>query len=123
MRITLTVVGEDGRRDVLVEGDESTSVAALAAALADLLDGAAARPANVVRLPHARAPYDLDRDRQARPPAEVKLWVDGRPVDPDAPVFGLLRDGDLVAVDGHAAVATVTEEPGGQAELRVVGGP
>ncbi|MBX6169079.1 MAG: cell division protein FtsK, partial [Thermobispora bispora] len=51
------------------------------------------------------------------------LWVDGRPVDPDAPVFGLLRDGDLVAVDGHAAAATVTEEPGGPAELRVVGGP
>ncbi|MEN3535391.1 FtsK/SpoIIIE domain-containing protein [Microbispora sp. ZYX-F-249] len=123
MRITLTVVGEDGRRDVLVEGDESTTAAALAAALADLLDGAAARPANVVRLPHARAPYDLDRDRQARPQGEARLWVDGRPVDPDAPVFGLLRDGDLVAVDGHAAVATVTEEPGGQAELRVVGGP
>ncbi|MEU8277427.1 FtsK/SpoIIIE domain-containing protein [Microbispora bryophytorum] len=124
MRITLTVVGGDGRRDVLVEGDESTTVAALATALDG---GAAARPANVVRLPHARAPYDLDRgdrrDRQARPSDEVKLWVDGRPVDPDAPVFGLLRDGDLVAVDGHAAGATVTEEPGGPAELRVVGGP
>ncbi|MFI7629452.1 FtsK/SpoIIIE domain-containing protein [Microbispora rosea] len=120
MRITLTVVSEDGRRDVLVEGDESTTVAGLATALG----GAAARPANVVRLPHARAPYDLDRgDRQARPSGEVKLWVDGRPVDPDAPVFGLLRDGDLVAVDGHAAAATVTEEPGGPAELRVVGGP
>ncbi|GLX04226.1 cell division protein FtsK [Microbispora sp. NBRC 16548] len=115
------MVGEDGRRDVVVEGDESTTVAALAAALDG---GAAARPANVVRLPHARAPYDLDRgDRQARPSGEVKLWVDGRPVDPDAPVFGLLRDGDLVAVDGHAAGATVTEEPGGPAELRVVGGP
>ncbi|MBD3144057.1 FtsK/SpoIIIE domain-containing protein [Microbispora bryophytorum] len=127
MRITLTVVGGDGRRDVLVEGDESTTIAALATALDG---GAAARPANVVRLPHARAPYDLDRgdrgdrgDRQARPSDEVKLWVDGRPVDPDAPVFGLLRDGDLVSVDGHAAGATVTEEPGGPAELRVVGGP
>lgn len=75
MRITLTVVSEDGRRDVLVEGDESATVAALAAAL----DGGAARPANVVRLPHARAPYDLDRgDRHARPSGEVKLWVDGR---------------------------------------------
>ncbi|MEU7886187.1 FtsK/SpoIIIE domain-containing protein [Microbispora bryophytorum] len=130
MRITLTVVGGDDRRDVLVEGDESTTIAALATALDG---GAAARPANVVRLPHARAPYDLDRgdrrdrgdrgDPQARPSDEVRLWVDGRPVDPDAPVFGLLRDGDLVAVDGHAAGATVTEEPGGPAELRVVGGP
>ncbi|WP_169950600.1 FtsK/SpoIIIE domain-containing protein [Microbispora sp. H11081] len=123
MRITLTVVGDEGRRDVLVEGDESTTAAALAGSLAGLLDGAAARPANVVRLPHARAPYDLDRDRQAPPPGGTKLWVDGRPIDPDAPVFGLLRDGDLVAVDGQAAAATVTEEPGGQAELRVVGGP
>ncbi|WP_328708312.1 FtsK/SpoIIIE domain-containing protein [Microbispora hainanensis] len=120
MRITLTVVSEDGRRDVLVEGDGSATVAALAAAL----DGGAARPANVVRLPHARAPYDLDRDdRHARPSGEVKLWVDGRPVGPDAPVFGLLRDGDVVALDGQAAAATVTEEPGGPAELRVVGGP
>ncbi|MEU7691297.1 FtsK/SpoIIIE domain-containing protein [Microbispora hainanensis] len=120
MRITLTVVSEDGRRDVLVEGDESATVAALAAAL----DGGAARPANVVRLPHARAPYDLDRgDRHARPSGEVKLWVDGRPVGPDASVFGLLRDGDVVALDGQAAAATVTEEPGGPAELRVVGGP
>ncbi|MEV7803927.1 FtsK/SpoIIIE domain-containing protein [Microbispora sp. NPDC088329] len=120
MRITLTVVSEDGRRDVLVEGDESTTAAVLAATL----DGASARPANVVRLPHARAPYDLDRgDRQARPSGEVKLWVDGRPIDPDAPVFGLLRDGDLVALDGYAAAATVTEEPAGPAELRVVGGP
>ncbi|MBX6385263.1 MAG: hypothetical protein IRZ07_20210, partial [Microbispora sp.] len=73
MRITLTVVGAEGRRDVLVEGDENTTVAALAAAL----DGASARPANVVRLPHARAPYGLGRDRRARPSGAVKLWVDG----------------------------------------------
>ncbi|WP_182885484.1 FtsK/SpoIIIE domain-containing protein [Microbispora sp. H10885] len=125
MRVTLTVVTEHGRRDVLVEGEGTATVAALTGALTAMLEGASARPANVVRLPRARAPYDMDRDRPARPAVgqETRLWVDGRPLDPDAVVFGLLRDGDLVALDGHAAAATVTEEPGGPAELRVVGGP
>ncbi|GAA0399435.1 FtsK/SpoIIIE domain-containing protein [Microbispora corallina] len=119
MRITLTVVAEHGRRDVMVEGDEATTVAALAAAL----DGASGRPANVVRLPRARAPYDLDRGQPAQPGTGAKLWLDGRPLDPDAAVFGLLRDGDIVALDGHVAAATMTEEPDGLVEVRVVGGP
>ncbi|MCT9928755.1 FtsK/SpoIIIE domain-containing protein [Planotetraspora sp. A-T 1434] len=118
MRITLTVVTEHGHRDVVVEGDEATTVAGLAAAL----DSSSGRPSNVVRLPRARAPYDLDRGQRTEP-AEAKLWLDGRPLDPDSAVFGLLRDGDLIAVDGHAASATMMEEPGGVVELRVVGGP
>ncbi|MEW9527017.1 FtsK/SpoIIIE domain-containing protein [Microbispora sp. NPDC049125] len=128
MRITLTVVTEHGHREVLVEGDEATTVAGLAAALGAALDGSTARPTNVVRLPRARAPYDLDGGPDGgpggRPRApETKLWLDGRPLDPGAAVFGLLRDGDLVAMDGHAAAATMIEEPGGLVELRVVGGP
>ncbi|WP_066933206.1 FtsK/SpoIIIE domain-containing protein [Microtetraspora fusca] len=117
MRIMLTVVAEHGHRDVLVEGDESTTVGALAAALAG-----PARPSNVVRLPPARAPYDLDRGRRRRAEGP-KLWVDGRPLDPGARVFGLIRDGDLVALDGVAAAATMAEEPDGVIELRVAGGP
>ncbi|WP_067129591.1 FtsK/SpoIIIE domain-containing protein [Microtetraspora malaysiensis] len=117
MRITLTVVAEHGHRDVLVEGDESTTVGALAGALAG-----PARPSNVVRLPPARAPYDLDRGRRRRAEGP-KLWVDGRPLDPGARVFGLIRDGDLVALDGVAAAATMAEEPDGVIELRVAGGP
>ncbi|GII53204.1 cell division protein FtsK [Planotetraspora thailandica] len=118
MRITLTVVNEHGHREVLVEGDESATVAKLAAAL----EGSPGRASNVVRLPRTRAPYDLDRD-QRRVVPEAKLWLDGRPLDPDGPVFGLLRDGDLVAADGHAAPATMMDEPDGVAEVRVVGGP
>ncbi|GII34918.1 FtsK/SpoIIIE domain-containing protein [Planotetraspora mira] len=118
MRITITVATEHGHRDVMVEGDEATTVARLASAL----DGSSTRASNVVRLPRTRAPYDLDRGRRA-PAPETKLWLDGRPLDPDSLVFGLLRDGDLVAVDGHAAPSTLTEEPDGVAEVRVVGGP
>ncbi|GLW96136.1 FtsK/SpoIIIE domain-containing protein [Microtetraspora sp. NBRC 16547] len=117
MRIMLTVVAGHGRREVMVEGDESTTVGALATALAG-----PARPSNVVRLPPARAPYDLDRGRRRRAEGP-KLWVDGRPLDPDALVFGLIRDGDLVALDGQAASATMAEEPDGVIELRVAGGP
>ncbi|WP_067172458.1 FtsK/SpoIIIE domain-containing protein [Microtetraspora niveoalba] len=117
MRIMLTVVAEHGHREVMVEGDESTTVGALAAALAG-----PPRPSNVVRLPPARAPYDLDRGRRRRAEGP-KLWVDGRPLDPAARVFGLLRDGDLVALDGNAAAATMAEEPDGVIELRVAGGP
>ena len=130
MRIMLTVVTDHGYRDVLVEGDETTTVAGLAEALGG---GSAVHSdmaySNVVRLPRARAPYGLDGpaawDAGWAAPARPsrRLWLDGRPLDPDVPVFGLLRDGDVVALEAEAAGATVTEEPGGIVEIRVVGGP
>ncbi len=113
MRITLTVVGSAGHREVIVDGDESTTATGLATALDTRNLG------NVVRLPRARAPYGIDRE--AAP--EGVLWLDGRPLPADARVFGLLRDGDRVALDPGGAAATVVEEPGGTAELRVAGGP
>src|SRR5690606_33431834 len=89
---------------------------------------------NVVRL-RSRAPYGLDRagggpsgrgprdrGRDAAGPRR-RLWLDGRPLEPDALVFGLLREGDVVALEPRSAAATVTEEPGGVVEVRVVGGP
>lgn len=118
MRIMLTVIAEDRHRDVVVEGDETATVAGLAA----VVDGSSARYSNVVRLPRSRAPYDLDRARRERP-SEATLWLDGRPLDPHAFVFGLLRDGDVVALNGREASATIAEEPEGMIELRVVGGP
>lgn len=129
MRITLTVATEHGRRDVLIEGDETATVAGLTTALVTALDDSTGRPSNVVRLPHARAPYDLGGRRATGAEAggntrrAARLWLDGRPLDPDAAVFGLLRDGDVVALDGRAAWATMAEEPDGLVELRVVGGP
>ncbi|MET8156187.1 FtsK/SpoIIIE domain-containing protein [Sphaerisporangium sp. NPDC005289] len=121
MRIMLTVVSEHGHREVVVDGDEETTVAGLAAAL----DGSPAeRHGNVVRLPRARAPYGLGgQPRPRTAPEAPSLWVDGRRLAPDAPVTAALRDGDLVTLDQRAAGSTLLAEPGGVVEVRVVGGP
>ncbi|ADG87418.1 FtsK/SpoIIIE domain-containing protein [Thermobispora bispora] len=117
MRVMLTVVHGDREREVLVEGDETSTVAELAAALGR------SRAGNVVRLARARAPYRLDGGPADHAPEASGLWLEGRRLDPGAAVFGLLRDGDRIATDPRAADATVTEEPDGLAELRVIGGP
>ncbi|GLK08534.1 FtsK/SpoIIIE domain-containing protein [Streptosporangium carneum] len=117
MRIMLTVLSEHADRDVVVEGDETTTVARLAESLTGQ---GGERPSNVVRLTRSKAPYGLGREAGAAPPT---LWLDGRPLDPSAPALGLLRDGDLVTLDRDLAAATVAEEPGGIVEIRVVGGP
>lgn len=118
MRITLTVLGRHADRDVVIEGDETTTVARLAESLAGQ---GGERPSNVVRLTRSKAPYGLGRAGSATEPAA--LWRDGRPLPPAQPALGLLRDGDLVTLDRDLAPATVAEEPGGVVEIRVVGGP
>ncbi|MEV5889873.1 FtsK/SpoIIIE domain-containing protein [Nonomuraea fuscirosea] len=127
MRIMLTVIGGQGDRDVVLDGDDGATVAELGAALGDQ-----APLATVVRLPKNRAPYGMAQGgayvpqprRPERsdmgPPA---LWRDGRPLDPGAPVAAVLRDGDKITLDPHLARATLVAEPGGVAEVRVVGGP
>ncbi|GGL52882.1 FtsK/SpoIIIE domain-containing protein [Planomonospora parontospora] len=119
MRIMLTVLSEHADRDVLVEGDESTTVARLAEALAGQPPGE--RSGNVVRLTRSRAPYGLGRAGAGAAPPD--LWLDGRVLPADAPVLGLLRDGDLVTLDRRLAVSTFAEEPAGIVEIRVSGGP
>ncbi|MDF5751271.1 FtsK/SpoIIIE domain-containing protein [Spongiactinospora sp. TRM90649] len=127
MRIMLTLVGEHGGRDVVIEVDDGTTVAGLA----DALGGATGeRLAKVVRLSRARAPYGMDRRSLVpaqRTPEESegggRLWRGGRVLDPDAAVVRVLRNGDLVTLDARLAGATVIDEPAGIAELRVVGGP
>ncbi|WP_405144781.1 FtsK/SpoIIIE domain-containing protein [Sphaerisporangium sp. NBC_01403] len=120
MRIMLTVVSEHGHRDVVIDGDEETTVAGLAAAL----KGAPGEPrGNVVRLARARAPYGLGGQARPRGREVPSLWVDGRRLDPDAPMVAALRDGDLVTLDQRAAGSTLLTEPGGVVEIRVVGGP
>ncbi|MER6943386.1 FtsK/SpoIIIE domain-containing protein [Nonomuraea sp. NPDC000554] len=136
MRIMLTVLGEQGDRDVVVDGDEGATVAAVTSALGDQ-----EQLAEVVRLPRARAPYGISppaspsarlgrvpEAAEARVPrqrgAEVPgLWRNGRALDPRALAGAVLRDGDKVTLDSRLARATVIEEPGGVAEVRVVGGP
>lgn len=51
------------------------------------------------------------------------LWRNGKALDPRAPARAVLRDGDKVTLDQGLARSTVIEEPGGVAEVRVVGGP
>ncbi|PZG13815.1 FtsK/SpoIIIE domain-containing protein [Nonomuraea aridisoli] len=136
MRIMLTVLGGQGDRDVVIDGDDGATVERVSEALSD--DSGTGGPlATVVRLPRARAPYGLsgghdpDGDRASgarvprprRPDGPPALWRDGRPLDPRAPAAAVLRDGDKVTLDARLARATVVEEPGGVAEVRVVGGP
>ncbi|MFG1618850.1 FtsK/SpoIIIE domain-containing protein [Nonomuraea wenchangensis] len=132
MRIMLTVLGGQGERDVVIDGDDDATVAAIGAALGD-----PAPLAQVVRLPRSRAPYGAApgadamrvppprRAEFAAPPVEHEpvVWRDGRPLDPRARAASVLRDGDKVTLDPRLARATVIEEPGGVAEVRVVGGP
>ncbi|MEV0824380.1 FtsK/SpoIIIE domain-containing protein [Nonomuraea rubra] len=136
MRIMLTVIGGQGDRDVVIDGDDGATVGRLSEELSDQ-----GPLAEVVRLPKARAPYGMSAtgvpgasrpDGPRVPPPRrpersdmgpPTLWRDGRPLDPLAPVTAVLRDGDKVTLEPHLARATVVEEPGGVAEVRVVGGP
>ncbi|MEV0581807.1 FtsK/SpoIIIE domain-containing protein [Nonomuraea sp. NPDC050310] len=124
MRIMLTVLDERGDRDVVVEGEGELTVGRLA----DALRGQDVPLAKVVRL--NRAPYGLsptsswDTDPLLSAPGHpATLWRNGRELDPRAPVRAILRDGDRVALSEHLARHTITDEPGGVAEIRVVGGP
>ncbi|GGP17465.1 cell division protein FtsK [Nonomuraea glycinis] len=171
MRIMLTVLGEASSRDVVIDGDEDATVAAVSEALSgrDPI-------AEVVRLPRARAPYGMsttasptgdtrvpgqvpgqrrpDGNGSPRPtsgPADPRrfggpgglnegpgapggsgrglgresavLWRNGRQLDPRALAKAVLYDGDKVTLDPRLARMTIIEEPGGVAEIRVVGGP
>ncbi|MDA0635312.1 hypothetical protein OUY22_17970, partial [Nonomuraea sp. MCN248] len=62
MRIRLTVLGEQGDRDVVLDGDDDATVATVSAALGDR------EPlAPVVRLPRARAPYGMSSPAASGP--------------------------------------------------------
>ncbi|MEV0196933.1 FtsK/SpoIIIE domain-containing protein [Nonomuraea sp. NPDC050691] len=155
MRIMLTVLGERGDRDIVLDGDDGATVAAVSEAL-DKREPLA----DVVRLPRSRAPYGqagapespswgagpgarrtergtrraetgapgAGRGTQRMEPggrgsAPGTLWRNGRALDPHAPARAVLRDGDKVTLEPHLARSTINEEPGGVAEVRVVGGP
>ncbi|MFI6918591.1 FtsK/SpoIIIE domain-containing protein [Nonomuraea spiralis] len=139
MRIMLTVLGEQGDRDVVIDGDDGATVAGVTEALSGRTS-----MAKVVHLPRTRAPYGLAPDAADRGRAEARvprprvpdpvdhpapadpgamLWRDGRVLDPRAAAAAVLRDGDKVTLDPRLARATVVEEPGGVAEVRVIGGP
>ncbi|MFI9589398.1 FtsK/SpoIIIE domain-containing protein [Nonomuraea sp. NPDC052265] len=145
MRIMLTVLGEQGDRDVVIDGDADATVARVTEALSGRTS-----MAKVVHLPRTRAPYGLSPEAEGRGRVEARiprprvpdrlgvpggvsggvsgdsgalLWRDGRALDPRAVAAAVLRDGDKVTLDPRLARATVVEEPGGVAEVRVIGGP
>jgi S-DNA-T family DNA segregation ATPase FtsK/SpoIIIE len=210
MRIMLTVVGEQGDRDVVLDCDDDTTIADATWAISGRQ-----QLAKVVRLPRSRAPYGMSArkpgdamphvpeqrtphrwgaadDHSAGDPSEAQrhdggigegpadslpgprtsggtgsvaggptsapgtrsrsplsrptesarrrdmpqtgawapggepdpaLWRNGRALDPRGLAKTMLRDGDKVTLDPRLARATLLEEPGGVAEVRVVGGP
>ncbi|MCO5969323.1 FtsK/SpoIIIE domain-containing protein [Actinoallomurus sp. WRP6H-15] len=115
MRISLTVMTDQGPRDVVVNGDSDMTVETVARSLITALNTEPVKEAlaEVVHLPSARWVAE------SAPP----LWAGGRMLDPAVPAARVLRDGALVALDPAGAVATVLAEPTGSAEIRVAGGP
>ncbi|MBO3748307.1 cell division protein FtsK [Streptosporangiaceae bacterium NEAU-GS5] len=111
MRISLTALTGEGRRDVVARGEDGASVGHLAESLDQALNA------------HARVAEVRDLRGGDRVPAHVDLWVNGRLADPGAPAAMVLRDGDMVAFDPMAAAATMRGEPDGVVEVRVMGGP
>src|SRR5580693_6165146 len=117
MRIALTALTPQGPKDVIVSGDDGAKAGQVAEALHEAF---APREHLASVIVHPRAAWGVV---PAAPDAASSLWVDGRPVRPDAPASQELRDGAVVTTDARASAATSLAEPTGVAELRVVGGP
>ena len=125
MRISLTALTPNGAHDVVVTGDDATTVGVLAEALVERLTGHAQH----VPMPqYGQGPVPVVPQQRPgaagypqRPP--VELWVNGRRLDPAAPVTRVLRDGDVVAFDPAGAAATWRHEPTGVVEVRISSGP
>ncbi|WP_327087482.1 FHA domain-containing protein [Nonomuraea sp. NBC_01738] len=131
MRIMLTVLGEQGDRDVVAEVDDGVTIAQVAEALSGQ------EPmAKVVRLGRARAPYGMSGSAPTRIPSPREpergdglgqegpvVWRNGRPLDSRALARAVLHEGDRITLDPRHAKSTIIQEPAGVAEVRVVGGP
>src|SRR5690242_8191599 len=116
MRIALTALTPRGPADVIVSGDDGATAGQVAEALA----GAFAPKehlASVIMHPRAAA-----AGARLAPRGPV-LWADGQQVAPDTLAARALRDGSVVTTVEGASAATSLAEPGGVAELRVIGGP
>jgi S-DNA-T family DNA segregation ATPase FtsK/SpoIIIE len=108
MRISLTALTGQTPRDIVINGDSDMTVASVAKSLIRVLGD---------------RNFD-DRSAGVRNFSQPQaLWMDGRMLDPTAPAVRELRDGAVVTVDPKAVPATVTAEPSGLVEIRVVGGP
>jgi S-DNA-T family DNA segregation ATPase FtsK/SpoIIIE len=117
MRIALTALTPQGPADVIVSGDDG----ATARQVAEALQAAFAPTEHLAPvIMHPRAAHG--RAAALAGPGPV-LWAGGQRIPPDTPAAQALRDGSVVTTLERAAVATSLAEPGGVAELRVIGGP
>jgi DNA segregation ATPase FtsK/SpoIIIE, S-DNA-T family len=116
MRIALTALTPRGPADVIVSGDDGATAGQVAEALAETFVPKE-HLASVTMLPSAAA---AGARLAARGPV---LWAGGQQVPPDTPAARALRDGAVVTTLEGASAATSLAEPGGVAELRVIGGP
>jgi DNA segregation ATPase FtsK/SpoIIIE, S-DNA-T family len=117
MRIALTALTPQGPADVIVSGDDGATARQVAEALQ------AAFAPNEHLAPVIMLPRAAQGRGAALAGAGPVLWAGGRQVPPDAPAAQALRDGSVVTTLERAAAATSLAEPGGVAELRVIGGP
>src|SRR5689334_9496041 len=116
MRIALTALTPRGPADVIVSGDDGATAGQVAEALADAF-APKEHLASVIMHPRAAT-----AGARLTPRGPV-LWVGGQQVAPDTPAARALRDGAVVTTLEGASAATSLAEPGGVAELRVIGGP
>src|SRR5689334_18335895 len=116
MRIALTALTPRGPADVIVSGDDGATAGQVAEALADAF-APKEHLASVIMHPRAAA-----AGARLAPRGPV-LWADGQQVAPDTLAARALRDGSVVTTVEGASAATSLAEPGGVAELRVIGGP
>ena len=116
MRIALTALTPRGPADVIVSGDDGATAGQVAEALAEAFVPKE-HLASVIMHPSAAA---AGARLAARGPV---LWARRAAGSPDTPAARALRDGAVVTTLEGASTATSLAEPGGVAELRVIGGP
>jgi DNA segregation ATPase FtsK/SpoIIIE, S-DNA-T family len=119
MRIALTAFTPQGPRDLIISGDDGSTVGQVAAELHSSF-WPRERLAAVIQLPGGGG---AARGQRLAPAQRGTLWVNARPLDPSAIAAAVLHDGAVVAADQQDAAATVLEEPTGVVEIRAVGGP
>ena len=117
MRISLTALTAQGPRDVIISGDDAATAGQVAEALEEAF-APREHLAPVIMHPRAAGAWG-----GAPPQHRPGLWANGQLVPPDTPAGQSLRDGTVVTTDARASAATTLAEPGGVAELRVIGGP
>src|ERR1700745_1441742 len=115
MRIALTALTPQGPADVIVSGDDGATAGQVAEALQEAFVPKE-HLASVIMHPRTAAGTKL----AAREPV---LWAGGQQVPPGTPASQALRDGAVVTTLERASAATSLAEPGGVAEVRVIGGP